>query len=304
MSTEPPKVLVLLATYNGVAWLEEQLRSIVGQRGVRVSILVNDDGSSDGTPRFVTDWAARESADLRLLPPAAQRLGAAGNFLRLIREAPLDDVDAVALADQDDIWQLDRLVRAVDALRTKGLAGYSSDVEAFWADGRRRRLGKACPQRAMDHLFEPAGPGCTYVLSRELALALQVEVRHEPERFVGIGYHDWLIYAFARSHGYRWLIDPSPGVAYRQHGHNELGANLGAMAIPKRWRRLTSGWFRQQVLQIARLWPGGEADAVVEHLQRLGLRDRLWLAAHARRLRRRPTEQAALVVMLLLGVLR
>ena len=296
------RVLVLMATFNGAPWLDEQVASIVGQEGVRLSWTFADDGSTDGTPDRLQHWAG-SLPQASMLAPADRRLGAAGNFLKLLRQAVLDEVDFVALSDQDDVWQPGRLARAVAMLRQQGAQGYSSDAVAFWADGRRRLLGKAYPQRAFDYLFEPAGPGCTYVLTTTLARSLQEELRNEPERFDGIGYHDWLIYAFARTHGFRWLIDPVPGVLYRQHGQNELGANFGLAAVRRRWTRLTSGWFRQQVLHVAGLWPG-DHDALVERLGRLGWRNRLWLVHAARQCRRRPRDQLALAAMLLLYVLQ
>lgn len=302
-SAGAPHVLVLLATYNGAPWLEAMLRSIVGQQEVRVSILANDDQSTDGTPALLQQWANETSTELELLPASPRRLGAAANFFKLVREARFDTFDAVALADQDDIWDPNRLARALASIRDERLAAYSSDVEAFWSNGRRRRLSKAGRQRRFDYFFEPAGPGCTYVLSAGFASRLQTELRSEPQRFESIGYHDWLIYAYARSHGERWKIDPHPGVAYRQHGANELGANHGLSAVTKRWHRLTSGWFRAQVLHIAQLWPT-DGDDVLFRLKRLRMRDRLWLAMHARSLRRRPRDQLALALMLILGVLR
>lgn len=299
---EMPRILVLLATFNGARWLPEQLASIAAQSGVSCHVLVSDDGSTDDTLAVLRAWRP-DGASLDLLPTPGPGRGACANFLRLLREADLDGYDAIALADQDDIWLSDRLQRACEWLRHEAAAGYSSDATAFWSDGRRQPLGKADPQRTMDYLFEPAGPGCSYVLSAALARALQQEFRDRPARFDGIGYHDWLIYAYARCHGQRWVIDPRPGLLYRQHGANELGANFGAAGVHRRWGRLTSGWFREQVLQIGRLWPGPH-QAVLAPLDRLGLVDRLRVALVARQLRRRPRDQLALAVMLLIGVLR
>lgn len=297
-----PHVLVLLATFNGARWVEEQLDSIVGQHGAHVTILAADDGSLDGTAALVARCVPTRLAG-PVLAPAGRQLGAAGNFLRLLRAAPLSGIDFVALADQDDIWLPGRLARAIQHLADKGADGYSSDATAFWADGRRHRLCKAFPQRRFDYLFEPAGPGCTYVLSAALAAALQQDLRMEPQRFNDVGYHDWLIYAFARTHGFSWVIDDVPGVLYRQHDHNELGANFGLRGVGRRWARLTSGWFRRQVLLMARLWPAAPEDLTIR-LARLNLRDRLVLAVAARQCRRRPRDQLALAAMLLLFILR
>ena len=49
MACEKENVAVLLSTYNGTKFLGEQLASVYAQEGVAVSLLVRDDGSSDGT---------------------------------------------------------------------------------------------------------------------------------------------------------------------------------------------------------------------------------------------------------------
>src|SRR5437868_6639968 len=142
-SANVPHVLVLLATHNGAPWLVDLLHSIVEQRGVYVSILANDDQSTDSTPALLQQWTHRPGIALELLPASSQRLGAAANFLKLVRQARFDAFDAVALADQDDIWEPGRLARAVGSIRQEHLAAYSSDVEAFWSNGQRRKLSKA-----------------------------------------------------------------------------------------------------------------------------------------------------------------
>lgn len=302
VADDAPRVLVLMAIFNGARWLGEQLDSILGQERVHVTIFAADDGSVDGSVALVEQRMGSRLA-APVLQGVGRQLGAAGNFLRLLREARLEGHDFVALADQDDVWLPRRLSQAAARLASTGADGYSSDALAFWPDGRKRRLGKAHPQRRFDHLFEPAGPGCTYVLTVALARALQQELTREPQRFDGIGYHDWLVYAFARTHAFRWHIDAEPGVLYRQHGQNELGANFGAGGISRRWGRLTSGWFRQQVLQVGGLWPG-DHSGLAARMRRLAWRDRFWLAWAARHCRRRLRDQLALAAMLLLRVLR
>jgi len=54
-----PRVQVLLATYNGRAYLPELLDSVFGQRGVDVEVLARDDGSDDGTWDLLADYASR-----------------------------------------------------------------------------------------------------------------------------------------------------------------------------------------------------------------------------------------------------
>ena len=289
-------VRVLLATFNGVRWLDEQLQSIVWQRGVRVSIVASDDRSDDGTAGLLDAWAGR--APLYCLPTKDIRMGNANqNFLRLIRDTPLDDAEYFALSDQDDIWLEDKLQHAVASL-TAGADAYSSNVCAFWPDGRAAVLDKAQPQRPFDHVFESSGPGCTFVFPRHRFEQLQAWVTAHHADLVSLKVHDWLIYAHARERGWSWHIDPSIGLRYRQHGGNEAGANIGLKAIRVRLRRIQSGLFRQEALAIADAI--GAEHQVILRLRRFSAVDRLWLAWHADDLRRRRRDQWTLRAFLLL----
>ena len=46
-------VLVMMSTYNGEKYLEEQINSILAQKGVFVYLLVRDDGSTDSTTNIL-----------------------------------------------------------------------------------------------------------------------------------------------------------------------------------------------------------------------------------------------------------
>src|ERR1700733_13868175 len=56
-----PRVLVLLAAFNGAQWIREQLNSILRQTGVDVRVVVGDDGSSDSTLQVVGQLVASDS---------------------------------------------------------------------------------------------------------------------------------------------------------------------------------------------------------------------------------------------------
>lgn len=298
---EASRVLVLLATYNGASWLDQQLSSIFAQTGVQVSVLVSDHGSTDDTLALLARWRAG-GADLKLLDGVGSGRGSAANFLRLIREHGSEGLGYVALADQDDIWLPGRLSLAIELLQRQGAAAYSSDVLAVWPDGRRLPIRKSQTQRRFDYLLEPAGPGCSYVLTAAFAAALRSELLAQPERFKGVQQHDWLIYSFARTRGHRWVIDDYLGIHYRQHPANEVGANVGLQGVRRRWHWVRSGLYRRQLLQLGSLWPEAHAEPL-RRFERFGWADRCWLAMRVRQLRRRPKDQLALFFMLLLGVL-
>jgi glycosyltransferase involved in cell wall biosynthesis len=48
-----PLVSVVMPTYNHAAYVRQAMESVLGQAGVALELLVEDDGSSDGTPDMV-----------------------------------------------------------------------------------------------------------------------------------------------------------------------------------------------------------------------------------------------------------
>ena len=280
-----PHIAVLLAVHNGVAWLPEQLESILGQTGVAVSVFCSVDASSDGSERWVDQFALGD-ARLTVLPHGQRFGGAASNFFRLINEVDVSPFDSVAFADQDDLWLPDKLQRAHRAMRSNGAEGYSSNVMAFWPDGREALIEKNQPQARWDFLFEAAGPGCTYVLSRRLTIALQDLIQRRGDEVRQVALHDWFAYAFARAHGYRWLIDDHVGMRYRQHEDNQVGVNTGLHAFARRVRVVLSGWGLAQSALIANLIGMGD-DPFVKHWASGSRWGVLWLATQAGQCRRR-----------------
>ncbi len=86
---------------------------------------------------------------------------------------------------------------------------------------------------------------------------LQPWVRANAHALRAVDLHDWLVYAYCRTQGLRWYIDPVPSMHYRQHASNQVGINAGLSAYRKRWALLRSHWSRRQVLAIGT--PGGTA---------------------------------------------
>ena len=232
------KSLVLLAAYNGEQFISQQLQTVLNQTNKPYKILINIDQSDDKTESIVQGFA-KKNPEIQILNINKRFGSAAANFINLIINVDLTDIDYIALADQDDIWKEDKLEKAIKKLE-QGFDGYSSNVQAFWEDGQKKAIKKNQPQQKYDHLFESAGPGCTFVLTKELALKLQQFLKND--RFNQLdNYHDWLIYAFARTHGFKWYIDSYPSVDYRQHSSNVFGANVGIKEFISRTNRVLAG---------------------------------------------------------------
>jgi rhamnosyltransferase len=178
---------------------------------------------------------------------------AARNFLSLIRENAATDFDFVAFSDQDDLWDQHKLRRACQMLASSGSAGYSSATVARWGDGRERLVKISGAPTASDFLFEGAGQGCTFVLTADFYERVRRFVLIHRELTLCIHYHDWLVYALARSWGLRWYFDPQPSMRYRQHAENDTGARGTFKGMMKRLSRIQDGRYRMQIGLIARL---------------------------------------------------
>lgn len=248
-SLSGPKVLVLLATFNGSRWIAEQLTSILRQNGVELHVVASDDGSADDTRAQLARFTA--DANVTVISRAAPEGSAAQNFFSMMRANVAEGFDFIAFADQDDVWGEDKLVRACEALRARGADGYSSAVTAVWSDGHRKVLRQVSSPTASDFLFEGAGQGCTFVISAAFYRRFRTFIIEHPELTQPLRYHDWAIYALARVWGLRWVFDPKPSMLYRQHEGNHTGARHGIAGIAKRLSLIKKGWYREQLIGIA-----------------------------------------------------
>lgn len=305
-----PRIVVLLATHNGIAYLEEQLRSILGQTGVEVQVIISDDGSTDGTLDLLHELA-RESEQITVLEPG--RFGsAAANFYRLIGDTEASSFDAVALCDQDDLWEPWKLQRHFALLTGElgsGAAAVSSNVTAFDAEGRAWLIKKDQPQRRADYLFESGGPGSTFLLSPETYAFVRAQLLDENAPARQVSAHDWCIYALVRASGRSWCIDALPSVRYRQHQQNVLGANQGMRQHLSRLRQIANRNYRhsvQQVITACESVAAADAREVIswthERTARLHPVNRMRLARRAGEFRRRQRDQLVLAATILLGL--
>lgn len=293
------KVGVLLAAFNGEPWLAEQVLSILEQKCVDVHLYISLDKSDDSSMSICNKFCL-EYKNVTLLPYGATFGGAGKNFYRLFIDVDISDYDFIALSDQDDIWNPDKLISSVDILSEYD--GYSSNVIAFWEDGRETLINKAQEKKEWDYLFEAAGPGCTYVLRRDVAIKFKTWlIEHYDKITHDIALHDWLIYAFCRHFGYRWFIDPRPGMRYRQHANNQVGTNNSISAAQKRLLLIKRKWYRNQVTKIAEHLELQNLSMVKYGLNK-GYIGNLYLLFNVNQLRRRLRDRIALSFALLFNI--
>jgi glycosyltransferase involved in cell wall biosynthesis len=223
-----PRVAVLIATFDGEAYLAAQLDSLAAQEGVEVQVFARDDGSTDGTLAILGKYAGRWPG--LAAPFGGVRLGPAASFLELLAKAP-GDFDGYAFCDQDDVWLPDKLKRAMCRLNddAEGRPGlYCSRVLRVDQDLKSPRPARIDSDGRFEHLlFENIAYGNTVVINPAARSLIA-----EHARTAGIIMHDWWCALVVAAFG-TVVYDERPGILYRQHGGNQIGA------APGRWAEIT-----------------------------------------------------------------
>jgi rhamnosyltransferase len=291
------KIAVLLASYNGTKYIKEQIDSILNQKEVDVAIFVSDDLSTDGTVEYLQD-IYKDEKRLVYLESNQKFGGAAKNFYRLIKDVDFSNFDYISLSDQDDIWYEDKLIRASKIIEDKQIDVYSSNVLAFWEDGKKVLINKSQSQKKYDFLFGSAGPGCTCVMKKEFLIDFKNQMLNKESLLKKIDLHDWLLYAYSRSNNYKWFVDSVPSMLYRQHGNNEFGANSGFQTFKKRWIKARNGWYREQILNTAFFCD--YSNRIINSIENNTFINKLYLVRNILQLRKKVSEAIVLLFMLII----
>jgi glycosyltransferase involved in cell wall biosynthesis len=218
--TTPPvaPVSVVMATFNGAGYLDEQLRSILQQTIKPSEIIVCDDGSTDDTTSILEKWK-NTGAPIRYTVNE-KRLGVVGNFKKAVAMAT---GNYIALADQDDIWLPEKIEKlyhqlvALDdgskpAIIHSGMIVINKDGTllnpSFW-----NQLG----QDVYEHCFETLlfgnfVTGCSLMMNRKMQ-------NHFTSMPPNVPMHDAWIALIAYSIG-RAAEIKEPLMKYRRHDTN------------------------------------------------------------------------------------
>ncbi|TFB97990.1 MULTISPECIES: glycosyltransferase family 2 protein [Cryobacterium] len=231
-STPPSHVSVALCTYNGAAYVGEQLASILGQTLRPDQIVVSDDGSNDATldviDRVVREWR-RTNAGLGIelvIIRNPEPLGVAVNFEQALGACT---GDLLALSDQDDVWKPNRLERMKTEFgRRPELLLVHTDARLVDGDGHPlgitllQTLGVTDAERTLEH----QGRAFELLLRRNIVTGATTMLRREllerARPFPGAWVHDEWLAIVAAATGSMDLLDEQL-VDYRQHGGNQIG---------------------------------------------------------------------------------
>lgn len=209
-------ITVLMSTYNGEKYIEEQIHSLLTQKNVKLAILVRDDGSTDSTK----DILKKYENDGVLKWYAGENLKPAYSFLDLINKAP--ESEYYAFCDQDDVWNDDKLECAVEVLDSYENAEiprlYCANYQLVDAELKELPDNGHVSTTTFDAaLVSSCCTGCTVVFNRALLNILRMGT---PEVIV---MHDDWVHKVCLAVGGTVYYDKARVLKYRQHGNNADG---------------------------------------------------------------------------------
>jgi glycosyltransferase involved in cell wall biosynthesis len=221
------RIDILLAAYNGEQYIREQIGSVFSQTYGNVFIYARDDGSTDRTPSILREYQLQNPGRFEVLTDGAPTGSAKQNFFELMTHAKSD---YVMFADQDDIWEPDKIQKTYDAMKhAEKRHGKELPILVHTdlcvvnmalsvISPSLMHMQKLNPKYATLNrlLVQNNVTGCTAMVNRAL-LAFAGE--YDPRMIM----HDWWLALIAAEFGEIVYID-EPLVKYRQHGKNDVGA--------------------------------------------------------------------------------
>ncbi|MGN2247007.1 glycosyltransferase family 2 protein [Frateuria sp. GZRR35] len=251
-----PVLSVVLCTYNGAAYLQEQLESLLRQTRRPDEIVIGDDGSQDGTWLLLQAFKEKAAAlGIRTQVLRHERnIGFVSNFSRMLQQAM---GDILFLCDQDDVWRCDKLATITRCFENDpSLLLLFSDARLVDAGGAplRHTLFEALELTREERAAIHEGRAFEVLLRRNTVTGATSAFRRRLVDLalpVGTGWiHDEWLAIVAAAAGRVGMIEESL-IDYRQHAGNQIG--MHKRTFIEKWRDLVRRRQAQLLAEIGRL---------------------------------------------------
>jgi len=237
-----PRLSIVLCTYNGAAYLQQQLDSLLTQTRLPDEIVISDDSSTDDSQHILQAFAesARELGMTVQLSSNPENLGYVENFSKALRRAT---GDVLFLCDQDDIWRPEKLASMAARFQDDPtLLMLYSDARLVNAQGESldSSLFDALQMTSEEKRVIHEGHAFEIVMRRSFVTGATAALRRElVDIALPVGEHwihdEWLA-AVAAAIGRIDFID-EPLIDYRQHARNQVGMRRRTLAM--KWQELS-----------------------------------------------------------------
>ena len=219
------KINILMPTYNGRLYLRKQLDSILNQTFKDFRLIISDDASTDSTLKILKEY---EEKDSRIEVYGHQKnMGLSNNIEFLIGKVRSE---FFMFADQDDVWELDKIEKTFNKLQETNSDLVFTDLEvtnsrlktiapSYWKlKGFENKIKK---YNNFESLYlNNFITGCTMLVkSKWINDFLPI-----PKTSKYILYDYWISLVVSQN-GKMAYIDSST-IKYRQHKKNQVGSKM------------------------------------------------------------------------------
>lgn len=216
-------ISVAMATYNGEKYIKQQIESILSQSKKVDEIIIVDDNSTDSTVNIIKDLNCSKIH----IYQNEKNVGYIENFYKALS---LTKGNYVYLADQDDIWEIDKVEKTLSVLLNSEenmavCTGFSlidqtgspiSNVKDYQVNNFVLQNHKGIENISLNKLaFGNVVQGCTYCLKRSV---IDVYLKIHNEEVI----HDHQLMLIAAAMGRVQYLN-EPLIRYRLHGNNAIG---------------------------------------------------------------------------------
>ncbi len=218
-------IAILLSTYNGEKYIEEQIGSLQAQTYTDWQLYIRDDGSSDNTVRIIKGLSEVDSRII-LMPDETYHRGCRESFLWLLERVT---AEVFMFCDQDDVWLPNKVDLCLNALKK-----YSSTIpvlvctdlrivdselktihRSMWEANRTSHLIDNPENLIIASLYT----GCTMMFNKS---AKENIIRN---RFTPSILHDQLASLSVFKANGKIIPIHTQTILYRQHSGNAIGLN-------------------------------------------------------------------------------
>ena len=241
ISKKEPLIAILMTTFNGELFLEDQLNSIKTQLHKNWKLYVSDDGSTDKTLSILKTYQKRWGKSKLIIQHGPQKTFS-HNFLSLAINKKIK-ADFYAYSDQDDVWLPSKLSVAIKTLKKE-----PSKMPLLYC-GRTTYVDKHLKIKGLSPLFnrppifqnalvQSIAGGNTMVFNAHTKKLLEDMGNKE------IISHDWWTYLLVTAAGGSVIYNEFPYILYRQHEAGLVGANTSIHGQISRFKGLIEGRFK------------------------------------------------------------
>ena len=226
------KVNILLSTYNGEKYLEEQLDSLLNQTYQNIDIYIRDDGSHDGTWDIIKKYKEEHARKIFLIESTGN-LGYPDCFWHMLQECK--KADAYAFCDQDDIWELQKIEYAVAQMQKRNTKSPLLYIHEYDNCDKHMRLlshhsiGDISSYQGYQLIFYTIAQGFSMVINNEMRYL----ILNQKPLGKDLPHDGWLIWnAF---YGGDILYDSRILAKYRRHDNTETSSGSHYVQMLKSW---------------------------------------------------------------------